>query len=90
MLFGGVERSSWLHRMGGDAVLAGEIAWPFGLAIIHFGNKLTESRLSDSRVSDQSLRENELVTVSHAQAVITAAVLDQDFPRLAEELFGTQ
>jgi len=36
------------------------------------------------------LRQYQLVTVSHAQAVITAAVLDQDFPRLAEELFGTQ
>jgi hypothetical protein len=38
----------------------------------------------------QLLGQDELVTVSHAQAVKTAAVLDQNFPRLAEELFGTQ
>lgn len=34
--------------------------------------------------------QDELVTVSHTQAVKTAAVLDQNFPRLAEQFFGAQ
>ena len=43
-----------------------------------------------ARKKPELFRQNELVTVSHAQAVIPAAVLDQDFPRLAEQLFGAQ
>lgn len=41
-------------------------------------------------VREVLLGQNQLVTVSHAQAIKTAAVLDENFPRLAEQLFGAQ
>ena len=80
---------SWLRRFGGGGGAGGrdrEVAKPRD----QFISATSSLGPADQATGRRSLRENELVTVSHAQAVITAAVLDQNFPRLAEELFGTQ